>query len=63
VLGLVPGSRVDRGLEVLLEVGVEIYLPKPNELAYSDEPNAPLVDQPAHQPGRHAESLSGGFDG
>jgi hypothetical protein len=54
--------RVDRGLEMLFKVSLKVFLAEPNEFAYSDEPNAPLVDQPPHKPQRHAESRSGVID-
>ena len=53
---------MNRGLEVLFKVSVKVFLAEPNELAYSDETDAPLVDQPPHQPWRHAELCSGVID-
>jgi hypothetical protein len=49
-------------LEVLFDVGVEVFLAEPNELAGSDEAYAAFVYEPSHQPRRDAEALSGGFD-
>jgi hypothetical protein len=48
---------------MLFEVGVEVLLAESDELAYSDEADTALGDQPPHQPRGDSEALRGGFDG